>query len=231
MKKRILSAFLLLALVLAMALPVSAAPVLDQTKLGSLTLRLFSSGEPVSGGTVSLYHIADIAVDDADLSFAYTEAFRDCPVALDKDLTSTDAAKAIEGYIADHTEALPALATQSVDANGTVTFQNLAVGLYLLTQKEAAPGYSAMGAFLISVPMATGDGYDYSVDATPKMGPIVPETTEPSQPTEPSKPTEPNLPQTGQLNWPVPVMAASGLAVFLLGWWMNASGKKKRHES
>ncbi|MDY2814374.1 MAG: LPXTG cell wall anchor domain-containing protein [Dorea sp.] len=28
------------------------------------------------------------------------------------------------------------------------------------------------------------------------------------------------LPQTGQLNWPVPVMAMSGMLLFMIGWSM-----------
>lgn len=47
------------------------------------------------------------------------------------------------------------------------------------------------------------------------------EPTVPSDPSDPTKPTEPDkptLPQTGQLWWPVPLMAIAGLVLFLLGW-------------
>lgn len=45
------------------------------------------------------------------------------------------------------------------------------------------------------------------------------ETTETTDPTtEPTEPGKPTLPQTGQLWWPVPVMAFAGTALFALGW-------------
>lgn len=36
-----------------------------------------------------------------------------------------------------------------------------------------------------------------------------------------------SLPQTGQLNWPVPVMAISGLILFAIGWYLAVTGEKK----
>ena len=68
-------------------------------------------------------------------------------------------------------------------------------------------------------------------DPTGPSEPTAPsESTEPSQPTEPTAPTEPDkpgLPQTGQLWWPVPVMAFAGVLLFLLGWLRR---KESRYE-
>lgn len=52
-------------------------------------------------------------------------------------------------------------------------------------------------------------------------GPATPSTPgNPSTPGTPSNPGEPGeeVPQTGQLWWPVPILAVSGMALFLLGW-------------
>ena len=55
------------------------------------------------------------------------------------------------------------------------------------------------------------------------------EPTEPSQPTEPTNPTDtPRLPQTGQLWWPVPILAMSGFVLLLLGWLRR---KESRNET
>ena len=45
------------------------------------------------------------------------------------------------------------------------------------------------------------------------------ETTAPVETTAPTEPTSPSpfIPQTGQLNWPVPVLCFIGLALILLG--------------
>ena len=45
-------------------------------------------------------------------------------------------------------------------------------------------------------------------------------------------PTTPptKLPQTGQLNWPVPVLVVLGLALFSLGWGLRFGRRKDSHE-
>lgn len=40
----------------------------------------------------------------------------------------------------------------------------------------------------------------------------------PDNPVLPGHPDHPVLPQTGQLNWPIPVMAVSGMLLFAYGW-------------
>ncbi len=48
----------------------------------------------------------------------------------------------------------------------------------------------------------------------------VPETT------NPPAPTDPKLPQTGQLNWPVPVLVVLGLLLLAAGW-VTRFGKRQ----
>lgn len=69
-------------------------------------------------------------------------------------------------------------------------------------------------------------------------------TNDPSNPDDPSNPnnsnnsTDPNattnqsgekLPLTGQLNWPIPFLAAGGLLLFALGWFLSF-GRKRDNE-
>lgn len=65
--------------------------------------------------------------------------------------------------------------------------------------------------------------------------PATPETTNPSAP-EPStpdtvvadaRPEGPKLIQTGQLNWPVPVLTGSGLVLVAVGGWLLHRSKKR----
>ena len=81
----------------------------------------------------------------------------------------------------------------------------------------------------MSLPQWQNDGYVYDLTASPKV-PLVPEPTEPTVPTEPTDPTDPWLPQTGQLNWPIPLMAVSGLALFMAGCILCFGRKKERYE-
>ena len=67
--------------------------------------------------------------------------------------------------------------------------------------------------------------YRYDIDAAGKFKP----TPKPDTPDKPNTPGS-HLPQTGQLNWPVPVLAGAGLVLFALGWWL-CFGQRKRHET
>ena len=48
-----------------------------------------------------------------------------------------------------------------------------------------------------------------------------------ARPTEAAKPEGPKLIQTGQLNWPVPVLTVSGLALVAVGGYLLHRGKKR----
>ena len=56
------------------------------------------------------------------------------------------------------------------------------------------------------------------------------ESTPPATPSEPPKPDEPKLPQTGQLNWPIPVLTAAGLLLFSIGWFLRFGKRKDSYE-
>lgn len=47
----------------------------------------------------------------------------------------------------------------------------------------------------------------------------------PDNPVLPGHPDHPVLPQTGQLNWPIPVMAVSGMLLFAYGWMTDRKYK------
>lgn len=76
---------------------------------------------------------------------------------------------------------------------------------------------------------------DSSTDSTPTpaastsvtpSAPVAPSITPPAMPAV----TDPGtLPQTGQLNWPVPVLAAFGLCLIAAGWALRCGGQRKHH--
>lgn len=153
---------------------------------GSITVRLRWQGQAVAGGTLTLYRVGD---ED----YRPTEAFADCGVEL-KAPFGADLAR----ELADYAQTLPGQ-TKAVGADGTVVFEPLDAGLYLVVQREAAEGYLPTEPFLVGIPMQVGGELVSHVDASPKASPA------------------PKLPQTGQLNWPVPVMAAAGALLLLAG--------------
>lgn len=73
---------------------------------------------------------------------------------------------------------------------------------------------------------------DPDVTPTPAPTPTPPPTVVPT-PTPVVTPTPtpaPTLPQTGQLNWPIPLLAVAGLAVFAAGWILRFGQKKEKDE-
>lgn len=272
-----------------------AAGELDLSRKGSVSVTLRNSdGDAVSGGSLTLYQVAEVESGSSGLSFAYTEDFAGCGYSL-SDLSSRSLAEKLAKWAED----CDALATRSLGEDGKVTFSSLPLGLYLLVQEEAPEDYEAISPFLVTVPLQDEDGYVYDVDASPKAetytgavdvkvkkvwndgkdtksrpssisvtlyrGSETVETVTLSEKndwsytwTELKKSDEysvreadlkgykatysqdgytftitntPKLPQTGQLNWPVPVLAACGLLLFGLGWGLKRSGRRNENEN
>lgn len=251
MKKRMLRLLALLMLLCAATVPVRAAAVLELSRTDcSISVTMRDGKTVVSGGSMTCYRVGDIhSADNGDLRFVPTGEFSGADVSLEKP-DDPAAARRLAVYAARHSIAGT---TKTIGNDGTVRFTGLTPGLYLLVQREAAPGYYAAEPFLVTLPMTENGGYVYDVDASPKVDverpgtslptepdkptpPDQPDTPDkptkpdtPSNPDKPTKPDVPKLPQTGQLNWPVPVLAAGGLCLLLLGRVLR-SGKRGRHE-
>lgn len=224
MKKRILSILSAFLVFCAVVSSVYAVEVPDLDRVGSISFLMTYKGEAVPGGSLTLYRVARVHVDDGNYSFEYVEDYQDCGVTMDG-MLSESMAQALADYTA---EADIEGVTQVIDENGQVTFDDLELGLYLLVQQDHADGFSAVKPFLVSVPGKEGESWIYDVNASPKLA-LEPLPTKPSEPTEPPS-TDPTLPQTGQTNWPVPVLATMGLLVFLSGWCLHYSPKKKENK-
>lgn len=223
--KRIYVLLLSLMLLLGCAMSAQAVEIPDPNRSGSLTFLMDWEGEPLDDGSLTLYRVGDIAKDDAHYRFALVSELRSTGLSLD-DLDDADLHQALA-------EVAPERGLDPITApirNGEASFENLMPGLYVVTQteEEACDGFAPIRPFLISLPRWDGARYIYDITAEPKVSletePTVPTTTEPTEPTDPW------LPQTGQLNWPVPAMAAAGLALCAAGWFL-CFGKKERNES
>lgn len=164
-----------------------------------------------------LYAVAEPASAAGDNAFVYIAAFENCGLELDpvpeKILAGELAVYAVE-------QNLTAADSQKSE-NGRIYFSGLADGLYLLVQKENAAGYSRVSPFVVSLPSVNRDGsLLYELVAKPKMekaGTPDPGFKPQPEPELPA-PEKDRLIQTGQLNWPLPVLAATGFACFSYGW-------------
>lgn len=229
-RNQLISLLLLLTLLCLLVLPVSAAQTLDLTRTGSIRLTMRYDGKAVGGGELTLYQVAVVRAASDGYVFvpvAGMEGFAFTAQELEEaDLATRVLAQAQENRLSGR--------AAQIGSDGVVRFDGLAMGLYLIEQTVSAPGFSRVRPFLVSLPLEEDGTLLYDVDASPKPEPLTPEGTEPSEPSEPTSPTTPTrpsapanpttpvtpstvLPQTGQLNWPIPVLLALGCICLLAG--------------
>lgn len=246
MGKRLGALFAAICIIFAVNTDIYAHEVPDASREGSVSVAMTYDGTAVAGGTLTLYQAGKVCEDDGSYGFALTEAFAKSGVSLDNP-ESSELAESLAAYVS--VNEITASRTVKIGDDGRAVAADLELGLYLVVQSEAAAGYKAVEPFLVSVPMYENGTYIYDVDASPKLSILtkeVPVPTEPVTPTKPATPTKPGtpgkttvpstparttLPQTGQLNWPVPVLAVLGLCLFLLGWGMRFGKKETSYEA
>lgn len=176
-EKRGVFAFLLLAL-LAMTtcllLPESlqAAEGYSASETGNITVTLDdvadSDGNVTDkeGVTVALYRVGTVTGEEQP-TFTLTEDFSDVDVDFSAVTTAAAnkeaAAKFVEVIEEDE---IDQIAGAKTDAEGNVTFSDLAQGAYLIAETDGAD-YGVFSPFLVFIPYAV-DGEDWTYDVTTK---------------------------------------------------------------
>ena len=115
------------------------------------------------------------------------------------------------------------MASVVTDEQGKASFADLAPAMYLIVRTKVAPhnGSFYVDPFLVSVPMLWEGAINDTVTASLKCGwKPQGEDDPPAEPQDPDNPggNAPELPQTGQLQWPIPVLIVSGGLLLWLGW-------------
>ena len=218
MRKRMLPLFAAL-LLLCMSISAAAHDVPDLSRTGSISVTMHRGETAVPGGTLSLYRVGELAEDDGNWSFVPNEDYKD--VADFSDLQNPELAAKLAAVALSRSNDL----TLSIGSDGRVVFEDVEPALYLVVQKKAADGWNCASPFLISVPNMEDGVYVYDVEASPKVE-LTPAPKPPVTP--PEKPKDPTLPQTGQLNWPIPLLAAAGLVLFVFGFVLRFGGRKEQ---
>lgn len=101
------------------------------------------------------------------------------------------------------------------DNNGFVCLKDCKEGIYFVKSEK-----EIFEAFCVTVPYKG----KYNVDASPKIE-LYKET--PSSPSSPNNKINEKLPQTGMLQWPIPLLAFGGVIVFAIGYIINETSKRK----
>ncbi len=167
-----------LLLACGMSLPAYAAATaatVDLSAKGSISAILEASDDThPTNGEMSLYQVADLELVNGNMTYTYTSAFEGCEASLD-DVTVASLASELDTYVKEHE--IAATSTSEISSEGTVSFSDLSVGLYLVAQTTQSTGYSLIDAFLVSIPLDVDDTWVYDVDASPKIEPATPDSS------------------------------------------------------
>lgn len=247
-QKRLSALVMALLLCVVMTAGVCAHEVPDMSRTGSVTASMKYNGGAVGGGTLTFYRAGDISENDGNYTFTLTESFAGSGLSLNN-ISDTSLAANLAQYAAANNLTGT---TAAIGEDGTVSVNGLALGLYLVVQQEPADGYEAVAPFLVSIPMNENGTYIYDVNVEPKLGALTrtpaqsttavsPGESSPSTEEEPASSTttkdsssntaKSTLPQTGQLNWPVPVLAILGMSLILMGGALRSGRQRRLHEA
>lgn len=221
--KRILTFLIALSVVCAIPLTAYAHDVPQERNDCSIEVIVRYDGDNVDGGTLTVIRVG--YVDEEDGNYFFSQEMTGVKL---EDIASSGAPAVQKEFYKNNKDNYDFYTQTQTVKNGKATFSGLSTGLYLIVQNKAADGFSRMDAFLVSVPYMEDGEYQYHVTASIKSElEREPEPTDPP----PTKPDDPKLPQTGQLNWPIPLMVVSGLVLFVVGWLLCFGKKREQHES
>lgn len=234
MKNRIFSILMILLMLVSLSVTAHALDLPDVTR-DDCTINVVlwdkKKDKGIVGAELVCYRVGYVN-HDSDYNYHFYDIRTNDQIP-DSALQSSDAADVYEyyakaGYYSG--EEYP----EHFEKEGVYYFKNLPVGLYVVVQKKAAKGYSNMKPFLVSIPYMEDGEYVYEVTANVKTELWKePEPTPPTSPPSSSVPPTtkpPKLPQTGQLSWPIPWLASSGMVMFAFGWWLYFSRRKDSYE-
>lgn len=213
----------LLAAWLICVLPVAAYAheVPDESRMGTVTVDMVYDGRAVKGGALTAYRVGQIQEDKGDYRFVKTADMEALPGSYE-DISSPKLAEDVAAFVREH--GVSAYKTAE-NTEGKALFTDMELGLYLIAQTKASDGYEPLKPFLIALPLNKGGHYEYDVAAEGKF-----QLYQQPLPSPTPKPSEPKLPQTGQLNWPIPVLAVLGMGLFGAGWMLRFGMKKDGYE-
>lgn len=163
----------------------------DKSQAGSLNIKFVDTdAKPITGGNIEIFYVASIEDDsDGNDTYVLNKGFSELVIDYN-DFGSAEFA--LEAFNATKKNGLTGT-IKDVDSNGHSYFDNLPVGMYLITQPKANEGYYAINPYIATIPFNDNGQWIYDIDSIPKMEPyceeITPEPTASITPTETTTPT------------------------------------------
>ncbi len=164
--RKILTVMMAFLVFCGSSLCVSVAEALpDLSVSGSVLVTLETSdGTKAPGGTLTLYKVADVVWDSGSMVYKKTEPFEE--YGGDLDINNGDLAAALLSYADLNSVEGTAY---KISSDGRAEMKGLSMGLYLVGQTEASTGFYKISPFLVGLPLEGENGWDYDIDAYPKM--------------------------------------------------------------
>lgn len=195
----------------------------DAEETGSLTLQCHIKDEEgahyFAGDTYAILPVADLVLDEGNATYVMREDF----VSFDCDWNELSASQLKDmaeemAEVADFSNAMRV----DTDDEGVAYFESLAPALYLIDRVETTEENEvySVDPMLISVPSFSDNAWEYNVVTTPKFSEVTPVPEETETPDE-------ELPATGQLKWPVPLLAIGGVVFIGVGLFLSNLVEKK----
>lgn len=138
---------------------------IDFNSKGSIeiTLNEKTDNEKIEGAEILLYKVADAKSENHNLMFEYIDELKSCNASLN-DLETKSKSEEIEKCINENIKSLK----QITDINGTVKYNDLDLGLYLVKQNNIIEGFSKIDSFLVMIPKIVNNKWIYDIKSTPK---------------------------------------------------------------
>ncbi len=226
---RMIAGISILLLLPVLCLQAFAAGVSGTLNL-SCSTRMDGERFYIAGDEFSLVKIADaeVIMSEGNSHIRYTVLSKYESLDCDWENLTAEESHAKAKQLASMVTVEECMVSAVTDWQGKTSFENLAPAMYLVVRTKVAPQNESydVDPFLVSAPLLWDGNINYTITASPKCG-WTPE--EPDHPVNPSVPPEPHnpdkpepddpkLPQTGQLQWPIPVLLVVGSILIMIGW-------------
>ena len=167
MMTKIRKYFLMMVMVLISILPVFAdttSNVVDFSKKGSLSIALSETitDTKVKGADIVIYKVADAYSLDYNLAFDYEDSLEKHQEELEDGKITHEILESVKTNKVSNLKGV-------TNVSGIVSFSELDLGLYLVTQSNQVDGYSDMDPFLVMIPQVYDNQWLYDIEATPKV--------------------------------------------------------------
>ena len=133
----------------------------------SLNITYMYGPEAIDGASISIYKFSDLTVHNGNATYSLSEDFKE----LSTDLTEMNTKDSVDIAKKLNLSKVKPVKTAVTDKTGTVNFDKIEPGMYIVVQTGragTAAEYEKFGNYIVSVPLADNGKWIDKVDCFPK---------------------------------------------------------------